>query len=105
MIKASRKKPARTSCPPKPLKTSWLDDDFYSSTTKPHSYAKKFTKYYVFSAEGRELYCFNRKKDAETQVRLIKGSWLHSFEPTEEQAHELRQKELAELRWNGGYGA
>ena len=105
MIKASKKKPARTSSPPGPIKTTWLDDDFYNCTTKEYSYAKAFTRYYVFDANGKELYCFKRKKDALLQLELIPGTWIHSFEPTEEQAHELRLAELANLRWEGGYGA
>ena len=105
MIKAIRKKPARTSKEPKPLRTNWLDDDFYESTTKVYSYAKVFTRYYVFNSEGKELYCFKKKEDAELQVKLLPGTWLHCFEPSEEVAHELRQQQLAELRWEGGYGA
>lgn len=99
MIKASRKKPARTASEPKPLTTNWLDDDFYASTTKEYSYAKLYRRYYVFSAEGKELYCFKKREDAETQVQCIDGSWLFPFEPTEEEAHQMRLEELSNLRW------
>ena len=105
MIKASKKKPARTSSEPKPLKTTWLDDDFYQSSTKEFSYAKMYTRYYVFDSNGVELYCFKKREDAELQVEMNAGAWMFAHEPSEEVAHNMRQQELAEKRWEGGYGA
>lgn len=107
MIKASKKKPARTSSEPKPLTTNWLDDDFYESSTKEFSYVPGMTRYYVIhnkTGEFLRTYKGNKKAQAE-QYACGRNCWVLEFIPTEEQAHEMRLAELANLRWEGGYGA
>jgi len=105
MIKVSKKKPARTSSEPKPLRTNWLDDDFYEGSTREFSYVPMMSRFYVIHKVSGEI--IEEFKTVERAEKYARGRncWVHSFVPTEEAAHELRQKELAELRWEGGYGA
>lgn len=103
-IKFKKQKKQGKCKPPGPLKTNWLDDDFYETGSMEYSYARCMARYYVIHKVTGEITEFRKKKRAE-EYALGRNSWVHSFEPTEEEAHLLRQKEKAEQRWEAGYGA
>lgn len=105
-MRARKSKKYGKSKPPEPLTTNWLQDDYYeTSSHKPYSYAKAMARYYVIHKEtGVILHEFKEKHKAVSYARG-RNSWVHSFEPSEEAAHELRLKEKAEQRWEAGYGA
>jgi hypothetical protein len=102
---------------PRPLVSNWPNQDApneYDYTLdntielRQPVYAVRH-EFRVFKGDRRIGPVFREKGEAEAYAELFKKErpkpWVHCFEPTQQEAYELRQKEKAEWRWNSGHGA
>ena len=81
---------------PKPLVSNWPDLDC------PLQVAKKQWRYIIFKGKDHKL--SEKKTLAEVkellwQWRFEKNLWLFKYEPTEEDLHDMRDKEKEAWRW------